>query len=218
SETTNYFKNGVSISTTVTTNFSSANFDEEGNIKGGRSEARRKGADSTTKSVAVVTFDNDGNPALSETTNYFKNGVSISTTVTTDFSSANFDEEGNIKGGSINTVTKRADSTTKSVAVVTFDNDGNPALSETTNYFKNGVSISTTVTTDFSSANFDEEGNIKGGSINTVTKRADSTTKSVAVVTFDNDGNPALSETTNYFKNGVSISTTVTTDFSSANF
>src|SRR5204863_31678 len=150
-------------------------------------ETRR--ADNTLKSEGTTAFDADGNPSLSQTTSYAKNGTTVKETSQTSFAAAVFDDESNIVGGHIATETRRADNTLKSEGTTDFSTDGNPTLSQTTTYAKNGTTVKEKTQTSFAAAIFDDESNIVGGSIATETHRADDTLKSQGTTVFSAVGN-----------------------------
>ncbi|MBI1884675.1 MAG: hypothetical protein HYS08_10820, partial [Chlamydiae bacterium] len=218
SDTINYAKDGTTVTTTARTDFSKALFDDQNNIVGGSIQTLTKRADGKLQSDSTVTFASSGNPSVSDTINYAKDGTTVTTTARTDFSKALFDDENNIVGGSIQTLTKRADGKLQSDSTVTFSTSGNPSVSDTTNYAKDGTTVTTTARTDFSKALFDDQNNIVGGSIQTLTKRADGKLQSDSTVTFTSSGNPSVSDTINYAKDGTTVTTTARTDFSKALF
>ncbi|MBI1884674.1 MAG: hypothetical protein HYS08_10815, partial [Chlamydiae bacterium] len=218
SDTINYAKDGTTVTTTARTDFSKALFDDQNNIVGGSIQTLTKRLDGKLQSDSTVTFSTSGNPSVSDTINYAKDGTTVTTTARTDFSKALFDDQNNIVGGSIQTLTKRADGKLQSDSTVTFSTSGNPSVSDTINYAKDGTTVTTMARTDFSKALFDDQNNIVGGSIQTLTKRADGKLQSDGTVTFSTSGNPSVSDTINYAKDGTTVTTTARTDFSKALF
>jgi len=156
-------------------------------------------ADGALKSDSTVWFNALSNPERSETVNTDLRGNATFTA--TGFENAVFNEDQDLVGGYIRSLTHRgatADGALKSDSTVWFNALSNPERSETVNTDLRGNATFTA--TGFENAVFNEDQDLVGGYIRSLTHRgatADGALKSDSTVWFNALSNPERSETVN---------------------